>query len=105
MIYLLWSFLARVLAPDLDSYLLARGHPPTMGRKEQEKKAKRAAAGPSDAPPCKAAAPKPPVPKVDTPAAGSGSRPSSASSGAVEAESLVAVMSLMPDWPVEPGNF
>ena len=36
--------------------------------------------------------------------AGSGSRPSSASSGAVEAECLVAVMSLMPDWPVEPGN-
>ena len=33
---------------------------------------------------------KPPVPKVGTPAAGSGSRPSSASSGAVEAESLVA---------------
>ena len=61
-----------------------------MGKKEQEKKAKRAAAGPSDAPPCKAAAPKPPVPKVDTPAAGSGSRPSSASSGAVEAERLVA---------------
>ena len=37
--------------------------------------------------------------------AGSGSRPSSASLGAVEVECLVAVMSLMPDWPVEPGNF
>ena len=37
--------------------------------------------------------------------AGSGSRPSSASLGAVEADGLVAVMSLMPDWPVEPGNF
>ena len=65
-----------------------------MGRKEQEKKAKRAAEGQSDAPPCKAATPKPPAMRrpaaADTPAAGSGSRPSSASSGAVEAESLVA---------------
>ena len=62
-----------------------------MGKKEQEKKAKRVAAGPSDAPPCKAAAPKAPVSKRPAgPAAGSGSRPSGASSGAVEAESLVA---------------
>ena len=62
-----------------------------MGKKEQEKKAKRAAAGPSDAPPSKAVAPKAPVSKRPAgPAAGSGSRPSSASSGAVEAESLVA---------------
>ena len=56
MIYLF----ARVLTLDLDSYLLARGHPPTMGKKEQEKKAKRAAEGQSNVPPCKAAAPEPP---------------------------------------------
>ena len=62
-----------------------------MGKKEQEKKAKRAAAGPSDAPPSKVVAPKAPVSKRPAgPAAGSGSRPSSASSGAVEAERLVA---------------
>ena len=101
--------LALVLAPDLDSYLLARGHPLTMGKKERERKEKRAkeaaAAADSDAPPYKAAAPKPPVPKgsydkwslctgvnddESTLAGGSASRASSVSSGSVETESLVA---------------
>ena len=54
---------------DLDSYLLAHSHPPTIGKKEQEQKAKRAAEraaeGQSDAPPCKAAAPKPPAMAAD----------------------------------------
>ena len=65
MIYLLYLFLALVLAPDLDSYLLALGHPPIMGRREQEKKAKRALAelNPGVATPCKAAAPKAAVAK------------------------------------------
>ena len=43
-----------LLTPDLDSYLLALGHPPIMGRKEQEKKARRAAAGLEVASPAKA---------------------------------------------------
>ena len=52
--------MALVLAPDLDSYLLALGHLPIMGRKQREKKAKRALAelNPRVATPCKAPAPK-----------------------------------------------
>ena len=77
MIDLMYLCLALVLAPDLESYLVALGHPPIMGQKEQQKKAKRAAAGLSCASPCKAAAPKAPVAKRPAgPAAGSPTEPS-----------------------------
>ena len=104
--------MALVLAPDLDSYLLALGHLPIMGVQENLKKARRAAeaakAGLSDAPPPKAAAPRAAVAKrpasrplrLESPskattrstspasstATGSGNPASSVSSGGVEAD-------------------